>query len=170
MTELIDYSWSHPDLGALKSAGISGVIRYLTGDGAKALSRSEISEIRANGLTLTLVFETTGTTVKNGGAGGRNDALAAQNALNALGLPQSVVYFAVDYDMQSDEFGLLDSYLDAIAGVLGKEYTGVYAGVNPCARAIARGFKAWQTYAWSAGRVAQGIRIYQYSNGGLVIC
>ena len=167
-TELIDYSWGHPNLEQLRGLGITGVIRYVTGSGGKALSRDEIAQIRANNLTLTLVYETTGQTVKGGNVAGRADAQSALNAIRTLGLPLSVVYFAVDYDMQPAEYGLLDAYLDGAAGVIGKDRTGVYAGVNPCAHAMSRGYKAWQTYAWSGGRVAQGIKIYQYSNGQTV--
>lgn len=165
MTELLDYSWSHPNLSQLKVLGITGVIRYVTGDMGKALTRAEIGQIKANGLTLTLVYETTGKTVKGGRDAGVADANAAKNALNALGLPLSRVYFAVDYDMQPAEYALLDAYLDGAASIMGKNHTGVYAGYAPCAREIGRGYAAWQTYAWSGGKVAQGIKIYQYQNG-----
>lgn len=165
MTELLDYSWSHPNLSQLKGLGITGVIRYVTGDTGKALTRAEIGQIKANGLTLTLVYETTGKTVKGGRDAGVADANAAKNALNDLGLPLSRVYFAVDYDMQPAEYALLDAYLDGAASVMGKNHTGLYAGYAPCAREIGRGYAAWQTYAWSGGKVAQGIKIYQYQNG-----
>lgn len=163
-TELVDYSFARPDLAQVKAAGVTGVIRYLTGSG-KGLTTGEIQRIRAAGLTLTLVYETTGRTVKGGRSAGVSDANAARNALDALGLPASLVYFAVDYDMQPGEYALLDAYLDGIASVLGKAQTGLYAGYGPCAHAISRGYQAWQTYAWSGGKVAQGIKIYQYSNG-----
>mgnify|MGYP001386332273 CR=1 FL=1 len=163
-TELIDYSWARPDLRAVKNSGVTGVIRYLTGSG-KALSRQEIDQIRAAGLTLTLVYETTGKTVQGGRAAGVADANAARTALSNLGLPQSLVYFAVDYDLQPAEYGVLDAYLAGAASVMGRGHTGVYAGYGPSARAISQGYAAWQTYAWSGGRVAQGIRIYQYQNG-----
>jgi LysM repeat protein len=164
-TELIDYAWARPNLAQVKAAGRVGVIRYLTGRGSKALSRGEIAQIKAAGLSLTLVYETTGTTVKGGHQAGINDATDARNATLALGLPLSLVYFAVDYDMRPGEYALLDAYLDGAASVLGKALTGVYAGYGPCAHAMGRGYAAWQTYAWSGGKVAQGIRMYQYANG-----
>ena len=144
-TELIDYSWGHPNLAQLKGLGIAGVIRYVTGNGGKGLTKDEVASIRAAGLTLTLVYETTGQTVKGGNVAGRADAQAALNAIRSLGLPLSVVYFAVDYDLQPAEYGLLDAYLDGAAGVIGKGRTGVYAGFGPCAHAMSRGYKAWQT-------------------------
>jgi LysM repeat protein len=163
-TELVDYSFARPNLAQVKAAGIAGVIRYLTGSG-KSLTTGEIAQIRAAGLSLALVYETTGQTVKGGRSAGVADGQAALSALGALGLPRSVVYFAVDYDLQPGEYGLLDAYLDGVASVLGKQYTGLYAGYGPCAHAIGRGYAAWQTYAWSGGRVAQGIKLYQYQNG-----
>jgi LysM repeat protein len=163
-TELIDYSFARPNLAQVKAAGVTGVIRYLTGSG-KGLTTGEIQRIRAAGLSLTLVYETTGRTVKGGRSAGVADGQAALSALRTLGLPRSVVYFAVDYDLQPGEYGLLDAYLDGIASVLGKQCTGVYAGYGPCARAMSRGYAAWQTYAWSGGKIAPGIRIYQYRNG-----
>lgn len=164
-SELIDYAWGHPDLAQVKASGRAGVIRYLTGSGGKALSKDEIARIKTAGLTLTLVYETTGTTVKGGRQAGVSDAAAARGAMTALGLPAGLVYFAVDYDMQPGEYALLDAYLDGAASVIGKTHTGVYAGYGPCAHAIGRGYAAWQTYAWSHGRIAQGIRLYQYKNG-----
>jgi peptidoglycan hydrolase-like protein with peptidoglycan-binding domain len=163
--ELIDYAWGRPDLARVKTLGRKGVIRYLTGSGGKALSKPEIAKIKAAGLTLTLVYETTGRTVKGGRQAGVADAAAARGAMTALGLPASLVYFAVDYDMQPGEYALLDAYLDGAASVIGKTHTGVYAGYGPCAHAIGRGYAAWQTYAWSHGRTAPGIRLYQYANG-----
>ena len=163
-TELIDYSWARPNLQQVKAAWRAGVIRYLTGSG-KSLTTGEIQQIRAAGLTLTLVYETTGRTVQGGFNAGVNDARAALNAEHALGLPESLVYFAVDYDLQAGEFGLLDAYLDGAASVIGKPHTGVYGGYKVVDRAINRGYAAWQTYAWSGGRVREGIRLYQYSNG-----
>jgi hypothetical protein len=163
-TELIDYSFARPNLAQVKAAGVTGVIRYLTGSG-KGLTTGEIQRIRAAGLSLTLVYETTGRTAKGGRSAGVADGQAALSALRTLGLPRSVVYFAVDYDLQPGEYGLLDAYLDGIASVLGKQCTGVYAGYGPCAHAMSRGYAAWQTYAWSGGKIAPGIRVYQYRNG-----
>lgn len=168
MTELLDYAWGHPNLAQLKGLGFTGVIRYVTGSGAKGLSKAEVAQIRSAGLTLSLVFETTGKTVKGGRTAGRADAAATANALNVLGIPKSVVFFAVDYDLQPAEYGLLDAYLDGAAEVWGKTFTGVYGGYAVAQRALSRGYKAWQTYAWSGGKVAQGISLYQYKNGQTV--
>jgi len=186
-TEGVDYSYRRPGGAALAKAGKWFAVRYITGDTTKPIDSAEIKDLRAHGIAIALVFETTrGRAVKGGVAGGAADARSAVSRMAAERIPATLpVYFAVDFDpaalaQQRFEAGqapsvaaalagiyaAIDDYLRGAASVIGLARTGVYGGiaiVNHC-RAAGTAHWFWQTAAWSDGKVASSIHLYQYSN------
>jgi len=151
----VDCSFSHPNYSKLKSAGISFVGRYLTGEG-KALTRGEAISICSEGLDIFAIFETTGNRMSLGYSAGVFDAVQAKHALDDLkpkGNPP--VYFACDYNPEGP---LAKSRpLDYIRGAvheLGWHRVGLYAGFDVIAQAHAenRCKFLYQTLAWSGGK------------------
>src|SRR6202034_1001635 len=133
----VDCSFSHPNYSKLKSAGISFVGRYLTGEG-KALTRGEAIDISSEGLDIFALFETTGNRMSLGYSAGTFDAVQAKHALDALkpkGNPP--VYFACDFDAEG---GSINQVLDYVRGAvyeLGWHRVGIYGGLSVIARAHA---------------------------------
>ncbi|MEK3792877.1 DUF1906 domain-containing protein [Paenibacillus sp. FSL R7-0204] len=151
-----------------KEDGHEFVCRYLVPSGWKRLTQAEAVAISAAGLQIVSVYETTASRALGGRAAGLTDgAIAAQTAL-AVGQPAgSRIYFAVDFDASAKQMDTVIEYITA-AGEAARNYqSGVYGSVTVIEAAMAAkactGF--WQTYAWSKGRKAEGIHIYQYDNG-----
>lgn len=169
-TEGLDYSWARPGGGAIKNAGKQFVVRYLypDGQGGKGLDPSELADLVNNGLEILVVYESYAERPREGRDAGVTDAQISQRELERLGLPKNMpVYFAVDWDAGAGEQGVIDEYLRGAASVVGADRVGVYAGYGPIDRCMANGTAKWfwQTYAWSGGRVREGIHLYQYLNG-----
>ena len=169
-TEGIDYSWARPGGAAIKAAGKKFVVRYLfnDGQGGKGLDGSELADLLANGLEIVLVYEAYAASMKEGRATGRAHAQAAQQQIEALGLPKnSVVYFAADWDASAAEQGAIDEYNRGAAEIIGVDRVGIYGSADVMTRTMQSGTAKWfwQTYAWSRGRVQEGIHLYQYLNG-----
>lgn len=81
-----DESFSRIDLGQLRAAGITALIRYIAGSG-KGLSRSEYEAIIAAEFSLAWVMETFEQAASLGGPQGRKEAAAAYAAADAIGWP-----------------------------------------------------------------------------------
>ena len=168
-TEGIDYSWARPGGAAIKAAGKKFVVRYLfnDGQGGKGLDASELADLLANGLEIVLVYEAYAASMKEGRATGRAHAQAAQQQIDALGLPKnSVVYFAADWDASAGEQASIDEYNRGAAEIIGVDRVGIYGSADVMTRTMQSGTSKWfwQTYAWSRGRVQEGIHLYQYLN------
>lgn len=169
-TEGIDYSWARPGGRNIKNAGKQFVVRYLfeDGQGGKGLDANELADLVNNGLEIVLVYEAFAASPKEGAQTGKAHAAAAQREINRLGLPaNSVVYFAADWDAQAGDQAAIDDYLRGAASVIGLNRVGLYGSADVMQRTMASGTAKWfwQTYAWSRGRVQEGIHLYQYLNG-----
>lgn len=169
-TEGIDYSWARPGGRAIKNAGKQFVVRYLypDGEGGKGLDASELADLVNNGLEICLVFESYISRPKEGRAAGAADARTSQAEISRLGLPaNSPVYFAVDWDASAADQVAIDEYLQGCADVIGHDRVGIYGSADVMTRTMQSGTAKWfwQTYAWSRGRVQEGIHLYQYLNG-----
>lgn len=98
---VLDYSWARPSPAAIKGAGYSGVIRYLSNEPAKNLSISERDRLWAEGLSIGLVWEATAQAPLGGFARGQSDAREANRQADAFGWPRAaVVVYAIDFDVQ----------------------------------------------------------------------
>lgn len=168
MSEGVDFSWARPGGAAIAAAGKKFVMRYLypDGQGSKGLDLSEVTDYRAHGLQIGVVFETSATRTLSGFAAGVADAHTSAAQLASLGMTGTAVYFGVDFDATASQYSVIGSYLDGAATVLGKDRTGLYAGFGPIDALVGVRCKyGWQTYGWSARRVSAKAHVYQYLNG-----
>jgi hypothetical protein len=151
----VDCSFSHPNYSKLKSAGISFVGRYLTGEG-KALTRGEAIGISGEGLDIFAIYETNATGMEGGYSAGTFDAVQAKHALDDLkpkGNPP--VYFACDFDAEGErEISQVLEYIRGAVHELGWHRVGIYGGLSVIAAAHAenRCKFLYQTLAWSGGK------------------
>lgn len=158
------------DAARLAAGGWEFAGRYLIPDSGatswKALTAPEAEEIRNAGLGILLVWETAADRVAGGAAAGRADGAEAYRLAAELGADTSaVIYFAVDYDAQAEDFDAIGQYLAAARGETGPYETGVYGGYRVIEdmwkRGVCKGF--WQCCAWSDGNVSPHATAYQYA-------
>lgn len=167
--EGVDFSGQRPDAMTLRAAGISFVIRYVSaGVHAKEITPTEAAYWKANWFGICIIYESTAARALDGRAAGRADAAVALNETAACGgPPDSVIYFAVDFDARTGEdFARLGDYFAGIRSILPPSRIGVYGSYHVVQWAMATMWCDWywQTYAWSDGLVAAGIHLYQYKN------
>jgi len=155
MASGVDYAWSHPTPAALKAAGVEFVMRYLSTDTTKALSKAEATALAAAGIWVGVVWETTATRMEAGHAGGVADAKAALAQATACGMPAGrPIYFAADWDVTQAQQTAVNAYLAGAATVLGADRVGIYGGYYTVKRALdaKAATWAWQAAAWSGGQ------------------
>lgn len=173
MNTVIDFSASFPDAAAIRSAGHTGVICYISPPRAswmkaKPLTRNIVDAYRSAGIPIACVWQYGGADhpdAMRGAAGGRADAEAAQLALNAAGMPAAPVYFAVDFDIRLDQWNdTAAHYFRAAAAVLGSHRVGIYGHSRVVHWAMEDGVVAqvapgrvlgWVTSSWSGGDTAR---------------
>lgn len=170
MAEGIDFSWARPGAAAIKRAGKAFVLRYLNDvSGGKGISVTEFNEYQKAGIAVAFIWEGSGSEARGGPAAGTRAAKSAAALLKAQKFPaNSVVYYAIDYNAHgAAEMAQLTGFFKGINSVRGITTTGVYGGLVAIQFAQANKLADWfwQTYAWSAGRVAARINLYQYLNG-----
>jgi hypothetical protein len=152
MTLGVDYPWSKPAPAALKAAGVTFAMRYLSNDETKNLTRSEADALAAQGIWSGVVWETTAGRALAGRAAGAEDAREALAQAQACGMPAGrPVYFAVDLDTTWDRVA---PYFQGVNDVLPAAQVGVYGGIRIVQAAAASGLVTWywQAEAWSGGR------------------
>lgn len=173
MTQLgVDYPWSKPTPAALRAAGVSFALRYLSTDQSKNLTRTEADQLAAQGIWSGVVWETTAGRALAGYAAGAADAKEALKQATACGMPgDRPIYFAVDTDTS---WAKVLPYFQGIRSVLPLQQVGVYGGIRIVQGAADSGLVAWywQTLAWSGGRWDPRAHIRQvgYITVGKVQC
>jgi hypothetical protein len=159
----IDYSFASIDSNAIRGAGYEFVVRYI-GTSGKCITQAEYQRHHAAGLGVALVYEAGAADALNGAQTGHDHAVRANAAADALGFPRTrPIYYACDFDDRGDArtFEKLTAYFDA-ASAVGVREVGVYGSSRVCDWFRARGGKwAWQTVAWSKGRVSGGAQLLQ---------
>lgn len=177
MAQGCDYSWTRPDTGCLRSYGYEFVMRYVAlGSLEKLLSTVEANVTIANGLAIVCLAEGEEGRALNGYGQGYQDAIQSNAWAHIVGMPDNrPIYFAVDFDAQSWEFGAIGSYFDGAAAAIGRQNVGVYGSVRTINAMAEGGHASWffQTYAWSRGAWSPYNHVEQYDNnnqvcGGLV--
>lgn len=151
----VDYAWSHPAPAALKGAGVHFVLRYLSTDRTKSLTRAEADALAEAGIWCGVVWETTDDRMLAGRTAGAMDAAAAAAQAGACGMPSSrPIFFAADFDVTEEQVYAITAYLAGAASVLGAARVGIYGGLAAVRRALDSGHAtwAWQTTAWSGGQ------------------
>ncbi len=168
-TEGVDYSFGRPSVAELKLLGKTFVVRYVDYEGtSKGLTSSELAELRANDMSVAMVYQKSTTTQALAGrVAGAADAEYAAGQLAALGFPpETAIYFPVDFDAQPADQPKIDEYLRGAAEAIGVERVGVYGSFYVLDRCLKNGTVrwAWQTYAWSDGKLHPEAHLYQYLN------
>jgi hypothetical protein len=164
----VDYSFARPGIANIKAAGYDFVGRYLTSFPLKRIEAAEVSQMKANGLALVLLFEDDSINALLGYNQGTADAQEALQQANAIGFPgDRPVYFTVDFDATTAaRQDSVDQYLRGAASVIGANRVGVYGGYYVVQRALNNGTAAWawQTRGFSGGGLIDSrIHIYQKS-------
>lgn len=162
MTEVlvIDYAWQKPNPAAIKAAKVSGVIRYLSHDPSKDVTKAEVAALHKAGLSVRLVFETTATRATAGLLAGIADRREAEKRAAALGYPKNCpIFYAVDCDVDPAKV------LPYFKGVhRSHSYpVGVYGSKRVIEGVWAAGLvqRCWQTEAWSGVAVSSKASLYQ---------
>jgi hypothetical protein len=154
----VDYAEGYtPSLPAkLKAARVGLALRYV-GQPAwpKALRSAELEELRAAGISLGFIYETSAQWMKAGAPAGRDAAHSARTHLGQIGGPrQPTLYLAADWDVQPGELPAVRACITGATGVLGPGHVGIYGGLRVVRDTLERGLvaHAWQTTAWSGGK------------------
>lgn len=170
----LDYSNGRVPGVVVISAGYGFVARYLDNGlgGRTNLTASEVVNLRASGVSVILIWETTATRATAGYGAGVADAQAARTAASAVGLDGWPVYFTVDFDVPDyaptsadprAKLGSIAAYFDGIRSVLPAGRVGGYGGYWAVKRLLDAGLVtySWQTMAWSGGNVDPRINLFQ---------
>ncbi len=171
----IDYSFSKPKAEHIKAKGYDFVCRYLSHNPDKNLTKAELDSLRAHGLKIVVVWETTTHRPLAGYEAGKKDAVSARKLLVDLGIEQlhnnPVIYFACDYDFLASQQEAINEYFKGVIEVLGLHRTGVYGGNGVVSRVMEANLAAygWQTFAWSHGNWYSGAQLRQTENGRPII-
>lgn len=155
---VVDYSWAHPAPAAIRAAGYSGVMRYLsTKRDAKVLSASERDALHAAGLAIGLIWQVTKDEAKGGHAAGVDRGRWASDLADELGYPAAAPqFFAVDYETTGPA---VQPYFDGISTTCRRE-VGAYGTYDVVEQL--RGVPwLWQCQAWSKGRLSEKAHLFQ---------
>ena len=168
--DVLDYSSGWPAPASIRDSGYAGVVRYVGTPGrSKNLTRAEVRELQTAGVPIGLVYESTAGWMLGGGAAGvaaaravlTDPALVSTDTYRAPRI--RCVYFACDIDVTGEsQMAAIQECLDGAASVFGRAQVGVYGEadvIDDCVPAHAA--YAWQTRAWSAGRVAKRVCLLQ---------
>lgn len=150
-----------------KTGGYDYVGRYLVPNGWKALTAAEVKAISDAGLKIVSVFETTADRALGGYEAGRQDGATAAQVAAMIGQPDgSCIYYAVDFDPAAAQMKTVVEYIRGASEATPNHTTGVYGSydVIVAVRNAAACSRFWQTYAWSGGKRADQLDIYQYKN------
>jgi peptidoglycan hydrolase-like protein with peptidoglycan-binding domain len=161
----VDYSYSHPTTSGLQQSHKQFVIRYLSNDPAKNLSPLEEKILLEKNIDVVLNWEATATAALGGRAQGVLDARTAQVQATALGQPNAVIYFSVDFEPVASQRTAIVQYFQGVNSVIGLDRTGAYGGYDLIGwlfddKVIKWG---WQTLAWSYGKWDSRAVLRQYS-------
>jgi hypothetical protein len=147
------------------------VCRYLSWlPNGKVIDKAEFQNLLNQGIAVVLNWEYYADDAIRGSnhyADGQVQAREAERQRIALGAPVCPIYFSADFDATASQQAAINSYLDGVASVIGRDRVGVYGSYYVIERTLGAG-KAkwgWQTYAWSGGNVSSKAHLYQYLNG-----
>ncbi|QIS06749.1 peptidoglycan DD-metalloendopeptidase family protein [Nocardia brasiliensis] len=169
----LDFAGGRPGAAAIRDAGFSFVVRYLSDGGrslpGKQLLPWEADDYRACGIEIVSNWETWADRMRDGWQAGVDDANAAlAHVLRCGGRSDRPIYFSADWDAAEWEQDAIDDYLRGAASVVGAENVGVYGGYWVVRRCLDNGTAAWawQCEAWSGGNVDPRAQLRQLNNAG----
>lgn len=152
---LVDYAAGVPSAAAIRDAGHTGVIRYVSDrrPGAewmagKPLLGAEVEDLNAAGLTIVSCYQFgKGPTAdwRGGLEAGKRHAERGLELHLAAGGPEGVpIYASIDDNPSAADFAtMIAPYLLGWHAVLGRENTGVYANSPTIDLAVAAGLGSW---------------------------
>lgn len=127
---VLDYSWARPDPAEMAEVA-EGVIRYLSPDPSKNLSLDEYAALKAAGLRVAVVWESSARRALDGHDAGVEDAEEAVRQAAALGYTD-IIYFANDTNTKDGEaMASVISYFVGVGEVMGGRPIGYYGGDAP---------------------------------------
>ena len=148
------------------------VCRYIGSKGDNSLTPHELDALHGAGLSVVMVYETTGQQALGGAAAGAAIGRDAGAAAAALGAPRgSTVYVAeTDFDVQSDQVAAMRAFYSMASSALRAAGYGMgaYGGLRAVTLLGGIGAYLWQTYAWSDGQWAPSAALQQYANGVII--
>jgi len=170
--EGVDYSFDHPTVAQLKTAGKRFACRYLTGTtsaspGSKNLTPTEAQALQAGGIDVVSNYETSIGFMLEGYDSGARRADAAWKQHKWCGGPDHrPIYFSLDMNATLDEYKQAYQFMRGAASAIGWDQVGMYGGLAQVDWAAQDGIKwLWQAAAWSYGVWSRHSRIQQYKNG-----
>jgi glycoside hydrolase-like protein len=149
-----DYS-SRIAPASLRALGCSVVFRYVVPGYAKSLTAAEYAELRAAGITVILIYETSADFMLGGYHSGQRAAIAARSFATSLGAPATaMIFYSLDIGATPQQLDSALSFLDGAASVdpAGKAGVGAYGEYAFVKRAINDGYAGWGTVGWSGGQ------------------
>ena len=156
MSFVLDYVSERTDHAAMKAAGVIGVIRYLAPlPNPKVITKGKYQRLRAAGLDVALVWETTGTRTNEGRPAGTADGERAEAQAAALGYPADhIIYWAVDHQPVGDDLARAEEYGRAFCRAC-SYHCRPYGNDQVVDAMVAAGVAdaGWQCRAWSGSPV-----------------
>lgn len=117
MSELLaaDYAWQHPQPAAIRAAGYTDVLRYVSQDATKDLTAAEADQLHSVGLGVGLIFETEAMRATSSSVGGAEDAAAMLARMRELGAPVGTpaLVNVGDWGVLSEQVGAVEAYYAA---------------------------------------------------------
>jgi hypothetical protein len=157
VTKGCDYAFGrHPDPAKLYAAGFRFAIRYVGGSASKDLTLPEARALRAHGLDVGVVFESSAGRARAGTIAGEQDGRQARAQAEAAGAPpNSAIYYAVDVDTSSRDYPAVDDYGRGFVRGIGPHAAGVYGEYDLVAHQLTTGVVrlGWQTAGWSHHKI-----------------
>jgi hypothetical protein len=116
----IDYAWQHPDPAAIRAAGYSAVLRYVSTDPSKDLTPAEATDLGAAGLGVGLIYETTASRSLGSTVAGQEDGAAMRARLAYLGATPGTLALVNlgDFQVMPAQLGAIRAYYVAFASSL----------------------------------------------------
>lgn len=161
MTDLLaaDYAWQHPDPAAIRAAGYTAVLRYVSTDPSKDLTPAEATDLHAVSLKLGLIFETTAQRAYGSTIAGAADGAAMASRMRYLGCPVGTpaLVNVGDWAVLPEQVPAIESYYAAYRDHLGAYQPGAggygTAGIIDYLAASYPGDIWWQNAIDDLGRL-----------------
>lgn len=179
MATVLDYSAKPIPARLIRDAGHLGAVRYISPPREKWMqgkpaTADEVADFKTHALDTAFVWQYGGAgnpDAMRGAEGGKADAEAADKQLKAIKRTGYPVFFAVDFDIQLEQWNnTAVHYFRAACEVLGRERVGIYGSslvISWAAQDEVIGsagggkYLAWQTKSWSHGERAPEAVLYQ---------
>lgn len=161
-TRGVDFSYDKPGATALKAAGFSFVVGYVSPSSGKNLTKAQIHNYHSAHLNVGIVYEDHGTEPLHPGLAPGIVRLG-NSQMDALGAPlTTTMYCAMDRQVA----GSATAAFFREAARLSKRPIGVYGSFAVVKYLMSNRILkyGWQTYAWSGGNLYGAAQVYQYSN------